>query len=126
MYKVLKTLLPVLSRSGNHQRMINDRLRDIGTIVIGIVSVLAIISIFQYRLPKGKPVRIEAKVLAFDGRYSRTYLRNIVFVNVKLLDGPIIALWLPNEGLGCMRGDIIWLDKYDNRYEVADLPCRKP
>ena len=105
--------------------MLHSRTREVVTILIGIVAALGLIAFYQWRVPKGRPVRVEAKIVAFESHFIKGLLRNTVFANVRLPDGRIVALSMPNDGLGCAPGDLVWLNKYDNGYEMADMRCRK-
>lgn len=102
------------------------RLREIGAILLGLVSLLGLIAFLQWQLPKGQPVRVEGKIVTFESRFVKGFLRNVVFANIRLPDGKIMALALPNDGRECARGDVLWLDRYDNRYQLADMRCHKP
>jgi hypothetical protein len=67
---------------------------------------------------------MRAKIVAFDVRVAQGEIRPIIYANLSLPDGKIIAVKLPSSSSNCKVGDFLWLNKFENRFLAVPIDCR--
>ena len=95
-----------------------------GLICLGLFGFGAWVAAMQFRLPKGQPIKVQGEVVAFDVRESSSRFPPLLWANVRLPDGGLIAVQMPNLRSNCKVGDLIVLNKFKNRYTAAIADCR--